>query len=65
MQSVEQITSLLLEKSKATKNQNVRDLMSNILSKKKDAAYHTGFIISERFVNVPPEIAPPLLENLR
>ena len=31
----------------------------------RDPAHHVGWLVNERFLNIPMEIAPPLLVSLR
>lgn len=40
---------------------DVRDLFKGVLN---DESKRAGFLINERFVNIPPQISVPLLENL-
>lgn len=30
-----------------------------------DTSNHIGLLLNERFINIPPQVAVPLLENLR
>ncbi|EDO49228.1 predicted protein, partial [Nematostella vectensis] len=58
-QCVKQIKDLLLEKCKACSKPEALSSFQNILSNKS-----VGLLISERFINIPPQIAPPLYRTL-
>ena len=57
---VKQIKSMLLEKcEKCSKEQSEK--LAKLFS---DPDHHLGYLINERFLNLPPNMALPLLESL-
>lgn len=56
--SLKQLRSYLIEKC----DKEVAEKLKAIL---EDESKPTGFILNERFINIPPQIAVPMLENLQ
>ncbi|XP_030630126.1 protein BCCIP homolog [Chanos chanos] len=62
VQCVEQIKELVLEQSEKTCPQNVTERLEKVLN---DTVEPVGLLLSERFINVPPQIALPLHKQLQ
>lgn len=58
---VQQIRSYLLEKAEKHATDATLTLLRDTLT---HPSKHVGFLINERFVNIPPQISVPLLESL-
>lgn len=59
---VKQLRSYFLDKSAEGGDKEVAAKLKEIL---EDEPHPTGFIINERFINIPAQIAIPMLENLQ
>lgn len=59
---VKQLRSYFLDKSQEGGDKEVTAKLKNLL---EDESHPTGFIINERFINIPAQIAVPMLENLQ
>lgn len=57
-ESVKQLETYFIDKCE---DKEVGEQLTNLLA---DTENPTGFIINERFINIPPQIAVPMLENL-
>lgn len=60
-QAVQTLQALLLSKCKECKSDTSKQVEDLLESKQKNI----GFIINERYVNIPPQVSVPLLENLQ
>lgn len=58
---IDGLRKYLLTKCDQFATPDVRDLFKSVLN---DESKRAGFLINERFVNIPPQISVPLLENL-
>lgn len=58
---IKQIRSYINDKSEQYADEAVKSVFRDILA---DTTKSIGFLINERFVNIPPQIAVPALENL-
>lgn len=59
--AVQTLEALLLSKCKECKSDALKDIEELFQNKEKNI----GFIINERYVNIPPQVSVPLLENLQ
>lgn len=60
---VKQLVSYFVEKcEEGAKDEEATQKLRNMLN---DSSKQTGFLINERFINIPPQIAIPMLENLQ
>jgi len=55
------LRTFLLEKVKQSKNDKAHQLFRSVLEEKK---HNVGFLINERYINIPAKISVPLLETL-
>lgn len=60
VECVKQLKSMLMEKCQSCSQKN-REKFANILS---DKDTQVGFLISERYINIPPQISVPMFETL-
>lgn len=58
---IQQIRSYLLEKAEKHATDATLTLLRDTFT---HPSKHVGFLINERFVNIPPQISVPMLENL-
>lgn len=58
---VQQIKNILLAKAEKNATDNVLKLLRDILT---NDAQTVGFILNERYINIPAQISVPMLENL-
>lgn len=61
-ESVTQLRNYFVEKCEQTDDKEMAKKLKTLL---EDVSKPTGFIINERFINIPPQIAVPMLENLQ
>ncbi|XP_052098262.1 protein BCCIP homolog [Mytilus californianus] len=60
VECVKQFRSMLMEKCQACSQQQ-KERLSQILT---DAEQQVGYLISERYINIPPQISVPMYESL-
>lgn len=60
VECVKQFRSMLMEKCQACSQQQ-KERLSQILT---DADQQVGYLISERYINIPPQISVPMYESL-
>lgn len=58
---IDGLRKYLIAKCEQFAEPDEREIFKSVLN---DDAKRTGFLINERFVNIPPQISVPLLENL-
>lgn len=58
---VKQLKTMLLERAEKTSTDAALKLFRDIL---KNDSQTTGFVINERYINIPPQISTPMLQNL-
>ncbi|XP_022220770.1 protein BCCIP homolog [Drosophila obscura] len=61
--SVSQLRTYLLDRAKSHAPEPVLEQLSNLLDIEEPP--HLGFLINERFINIPAQICVPLFENLK
>lgn len=61
-ESVKQLRTYFMEKCDEAGDKEVAGKLKDLL---EDESRPTGFLINERFINIPPQIAVPMLENLQ
>lgn len=62
VQCVEEVTELILDQCEKNCSHSVTEQLEKILN---DTSKPVGFLLSERFINVPPQIALPLHRQLQ
>ncbi|KAH8280967.1 hypothetical protein KR054_005920 [Drosophila jambulina] len=60
--SIAQLRTYLLDRAKAHAPSAVHEQLKAILENDQS---HTGFLVNERFINIPAQISVPLLQNLQ
>ncbi|KAH8383832.1 hypothetical protein KR009_010725 [Drosophila setifemur] len=60
--SLSQLRTYLLERAKTHAPEQVQKQLKEILDNEQS---HVGFLINERFINIPAQISVPLLQNLQ
>lgn len=60
--SVTQLLSYLLERAQTHATEQVQQQLRELLDNEQR---HVGFLINERFINIPAQISVPLLQNLQ
>ncbi|XP_020817505.1 protein BCCIP homolog [Drosophila serrata] len=60
--SIAQLRTYLLDRAKAHASGAVHEQLKAIL---ENDQCHTGFLVNERFINIPAQISVPLLQNLQ
>lgn len=61
-ESLKQLRNYFIEKCEQSGDKEVAEKLKSLLG---DESKPTGFILNERFINIPPQIAVPMLENLQ
>lgn len=62
VQCVEEVKELLLDRCEKSATRSVTEQLEQILN---DTSKPVGLLLSERFINVPPQIALPLHKHLQ
>ncbi|XP_017084494.1 protein BCCIP homolog [Drosophila eugracilis] len=60
--SIAQLRTYLLDRAKSHASEQVQQQLREILESEQR---HVGFLINERFINIPAQISVPLLQNLQ
>ncbi|ALC46806.1 CG9286 [Drosophila busckii] len=60
--SISQLRTFLLERAQSNATKEVQQRMRDLLDNEE---HHIGFLINERFINIPAQISVPLLQNLQ
>ncbi|GAB6025498.1 hypothetical protein CHUAL_011237 [Chamberlinius hualienensis] len=61
---IQELRKLLLVKSNQHASLECQHIMNQLLLKKQNDEFHVGFIVNERFANIPAKICGPSLESL-
>jgi len=64
VQCLSQIRAIILDQCTKHGTDQTRKLIHDMFNKSNDSSHHVGLILNERLVNIPPQIAAPLLESL-
>lgn len=62
MQCVEEVKELIVDQCEKSSTHSVTEQLEEILN---DTSKPVGLLLSERFINVPPQIALPLHRQLQ
>lgn len=60
--SIAQLRTYLLDRAKTHASESVQQQLKELLDNEQR---HVGFLINERFINIPAQISVPLLQNLQ
>ncbi|XP_043653912.1 protein BCCIP homolog [Drosophila teissieri] len=60
--SIAQLRTYILDRAKTHASQEVQQQLREILDSEQ---HHVGFLINERFINIPAQISVPLLQSLQ
>ncbi|XP_017047079.1 protein BCCIP homolog [Drosophila ficusphila] len=60
--SIAQLRTYLLDRAKSHASAQVQQKLKEILDNEQ---HHVGFLVNERFINIPAQISVPLLQNLQ
>lgn len=58
---IQELKSFIIEKADSNASDNTKEVIKNILN---DDDHSVGFLINERFINIPAKLSVPLFENL-
>ena len=61
MESVKQLTSMLVDRCREFSTIDIQDEFMSLL---QDESIQLGFLLNERFINLPPQLALPSFESL-